>query len=202
MIRRINLYGPPGSGKSTYAAYIFSILKRRGFNVELVTEAIKPWCYQDRHPMGYDQVYLFIKQLRREEQYLRHGVNLIVTDSPLYLNCAYAEYHNTPGANFQYQVARQFEETYPGLHYFCQSNFPQQPLGRYESSPEFTQFLQERLSWWRFEPLPSVDPTSFDLSWLIKNLRTASVTSTSTEEKSLEPPSNSCEPSSASSVCG
>lgn len=34
----VNLYGAPGAGKSTGAAYIFSQLKMRGVNAELVTE--------------------------------------------------------------------------------------------------------------------------------------------------------------------
>lgn len=37
----INLYGSPGSGKSTAAAYIFSKLKMKGVECELVTEVAK-----------------------------------------------------------------------------------------------------------------------------------------------------------------
>lgn len=37
----INLFGQPGAGKSTGAAYIFSQLKLRGINAELVTEFAK-----------------------------------------------------------------------------------------------------------------------------------------------------------------
>ena len=37
----VNLFGAPGSGKSTGAAYIFSQLKIAGVNAELVTEFVK-----------------------------------------------------------------------------------------------------------------------------------------------------------------
>lgn len=37
----INLFGGPGSGKSTGAAYIFSQLKMKGINCELITEYAK-----------------------------------------------------------------------------------------------------------------------------------------------------------------
>ena len=37
----INLFGAPGVGKSTGAAYIFSKLKMAGMNAELVTEFAK-----------------------------------------------------------------------------------------------------------------------------------------------------------------
>lgn len=34
----VNLFGTPGAGKSTGAAYVFSQLKMHGINCELVTE--------------------------------------------------------------------------------------------------------------------------------------------------------------------
>ena len=37
----VNLFGAPGAGKSTGAAYIFSQLKMAGINAELVTEFAK-----------------------------------------------------------------------------------------------------------------------------------------------------------------
>lgn len=37
----INLFGRPGSGKSTGAAYIFSKLKMHDIDAELVTESTK-----------------------------------------------------------------------------------------------------------------------------------------------------------------
>lgn len=37
----INLFGAPGAGKSTGAAYVFSQLKAAGVNAELVTEFAK-----------------------------------------------------------------------------------------------------------------------------------------------------------------
>ena len=37
----INIFGNPGSGKSTIAAYLFTALKSRNIEVELVTETAK-----------------------------------------------------------------------------------------------------------------------------------------------------------------
>lgn len=37
----VNLFGGPGSGKSTGAAYVFARLKMLGYNAELVTEFAK-----------------------------------------------------------------------------------------------------------------------------------------------------------------
>jgi pantothenate kinase len=39
----INVYGGPGAGKSTSAAYLYYLLKVAGKNVELVREYVKDW---------------------------------------------------------------------------------------------------------------------------------------------------------------
>ena len=43
----VNLYGAPGSGKSTGAAYIFSKLKMAGVDAELVTEFAKDKLWEE-----------------------------------------------------------------------------------------------------------------------------------------------------------
>lgn len=45
----VNLCGSPGVGKSTGAAYIFSQLKMRGINCELVTEFAKDKVWEESH---------------------------------------------------------------------------------------------------------------------------------------------------------
>lgn len=46
--RIINLWAGPGSGKSTIAAYVFSKLKMKNINCELVTEYAKQLVYSGR----------------------------------------------------------------------------------------------------------------------------------------------------------
>jgi len=43
----VNLFGAPGAGKSTGAAYIFSQLKMAGINAELVTEFAKDKVWEE-----------------------------------------------------------------------------------------------------------------------------------------------------------
>lgn len=43
----VNLFGEPGAGKSTGAAYIFSALKMHGINAELVTEYAKEKVWEE-----------------------------------------------------------------------------------------------------------------------------------------------------------
>lgn len=86
----INLYGGPGTGKSTSAAYLYYLLKECGLNAELVREYVKDWAWEERKISTYDQIYFLGKQSRRES--LLYGkVDAIVTDSPVMLGAFYAE---------------------------------------------------------------------------------------------------------------
>lgn len=44
----INLFGAPGSGKSVAASYIFSQLKMKGVECELIQEFAKDLTWEDR----------------------------------------------------------------------------------------------------------------------------------------------------------
>lgn len=80
----INLFGGPGTGKSTLAANLFSIMKSKEVNVELVREYVKSWAYVNRELKEYDLIYLLGKQSLYETQ-LYGKVDYIVTDSPFLL---------------------------------------------------------------------------------------------------------------------
>jgi nicotinamide riboside kinase len=95
-IRRISLFGGAGSGKTTMAARLFADLKMLGWDVEHIQEYIKARAYEKRFPTSFDQVYVFGNQLHREDRLLHH-VNLVVTDSPVLMNLAYARHTGSPG---------------------------------------------------------------------------------------------------------
>lgn len=87
---RVNLYGGPGSGKSTTAAWLFSELKTKQVSVELIGEYVKSWAYQGRKIELFDQIYLLGKQQQSEYRFLKSGVKNIITDSPCWLTGFYA----------------------------------------------------------------------------------------------------------------
>ena len=58
----VNLFGAPGSGKSTGAAYLFSKFKMAGINAELVTEFAKDKVYEDTKEVFKNQTYILGKQ--------------------------------------------------------------------------------------------------------------------------------------------
>lgn len=57
----VNLFGAPGAGKSTGAAYVFSQLKMRGINAELVTEFAKDKVWEENDEVFKHQEYIFGK---------------------------------------------------------------------------------------------------------------------------------------------
>jgi hypothetical protein len=134
MSLRINIYGGPGTGKSTLAAILFGWLRRHGFNAELVQEWVKTWAYLGRQMQSFDYVYTFASQLHTEDRLLQAGVNIVVTDSPVYLQCMYALHHKMKAANELWRIAKRFEAAYPSVNFFVdRSEFAvYEQAGRYE----------------------------------------------------------------------
>lgn len=130
--KRICFYGGPCSGKSTTVPGIFRELKIRGHNIEYVPEYIKNWAYEGRMPKSFQQLYVFAKQLNREDVLFPH-VDMIVTDSPLLMNTVYSKKYNFPGWKQLMDLAMLYEVEFPGLHIFLdRKNLPYKSEGRYQ----------------------------------------------------------------------
>ena len=84
MCKIINLFGEPGAGKSALAAYIFYRLKIMGYNCEICTEFAKDMVYENNINALGNQSYVFGQQLQRMNR-LKNNVDIIITDSPLFL---------------------------------------------------------------------------------------------------------------------
>jgi len=94
-LKVINLWGGPGTGKSTTAAGLFNVLKHWGFKVELVTEVAKDLTYGKDWGSLKNQLLV----LGLQDQRLRRLVGQVdwaITDSPLPTGMAYMseEYEN------------------------------------------------------------------------------------------------------------
>lgn len=85
----INIFGAPGAGKSSFAALIFSEMKRQGLSAELVTEVAKDLVYRDDFHGLKMQLPVAGVQYERVQR-LVGRVHFVATDSPVLLSAIYA----------------------------------------------------------------------------------------------------------------
>ena len=129
----VNLFGPPGAGKSTGAAYIFAELKQLGINAELVTEFAKDKTWEGNMTALSCQEYVFGKQSYRLAR-CRNDVDVIVTDSPLPLSIVYNA-DSTLGDAFNEVVLNVFD-TYENMNFFIVRVKEYNPKGRNQTELE------------------------------------------------------------------
>lgn len=90
MTKIINLFAGPGSGKSTTACGVQSLLKLQDVNSEISTEYAKDVTWRGAQSILKDQVYVFGKQ-NNKIQYLTNQVDVVISDSPTLLSLVYAD---------------------------------------------------------------------------------------------------------------
>ena len=129
----VNLFGPPGVGKSTGAADIFSVLKKAGVNAELVPEFAKDKTWEHNTKALGVQEYVFGKQSYRLAR-CRDDVDVIVTDSPLPLSIIYN--HNPALGEAFNEVVFSIFNTYNNLNYYINRVKPYNPAGRNQTEEE------------------------------------------------------------------
>lgn len=86
----INLFAGPGTGKSTTAAALFSLMKWQKKNVQLVQEYAKQICWEQNYDLLNDQLWITANQCRRISR-LIGKVDYIITDSPVLIGYAYCD---------------------------------------------------------------------------------------------------------------
>ena len=128
-----NLFGSPGSGKSTMAALVFSRLKMLNINCELVTEFAKDKTWERNFSALSNQVYVFAKQYFRMDR-CADQVDVIITDSPLALSPYYnkdPDIHK-PLCELAVRIANKFNN----LNYFIKRVKKYNPIGRNQTEAE------------------------------------------------------------------
>jgi len=128
----INLFAGPGSGKSTSAAAIFSLLKMHDVNAELITEFAKDLTWEERHRTLTNQYYVWGKQHHRMWR-IKDQVEVMVTDSPLLLGLIYGKNN---ASCFNETVLNSFNEEFDNMNYFLVRMKKFNPKGRNQTKEE------------------------------------------------------------------
>lgn len=134
-MKLINLYGGPGTGKSTTAAQIFAELKKRQFNAELVTEFAKDLTWHERQKTLTDQFYIAGKQHHKIFM-LQDQVDYIVTDSPILLGLYYNQLSPNPMPQSFNTLLLDLWAKYDSIDILLKRSKPYNPKGRNQTEEE------------------------------------------------------------------
>jgi len=139
-IRRINLIGSPGNGKSTVAASLFGRLKIKRYNIELVTEFVKSWAAESKEITYWDQLHIFGQQHQLEYHWLKNNTDLIITDCPLFIPIVYTKDFvcNDGLADNLFNIYQEYEKAYPSLNIllYRDINYDYDSRNRYHTEEE------------------------------------------------------------------
>lgn len=131
----VNLFGGPGSGKSTTAAGLFHKLKIDGINCELVTEFAKHITWKEDFNTLKNQIYVFAKQHDRMF-HLKGKVDVIITDSPIIMGLSYCNW-DLMSRSFEQLVVDEFNKNdVVNVNYFINRVKEYNPSGRSQTEEE------------------------------------------------------------------
>ena len=136
----VNLFGAPGAGKSTGAAYLFYKLKASGVNAELVTEFAKDKVWEENSTALKHQAYIFGKQSYKIAR-CADKVDVVITDSPLPL-CVYYNHDPVLGTDFNNTVMNVFN-SYKNINFLVRRVKPYNPVGRLQTEAESDSMLDQ-----------------------------------------------------------
>lgn len=131
MTKIINLYGSPGSGKSTIAAGLFYHMKMAGLNVELIQEYVKSKLFEETPYPFKDQLYVFAKQNKKQRE-LNGKVDFIITDSPLLMSLIYNQ-TEVPLFN---DLVLEYYSQYDNMNFLLKRNHTYHKEGRFQTEHE------------------------------------------------------------------
>ena len=133
----VNIFGGPGTGKSTTAASLFVEMKRLALKVELVTEVAKDFVWEDRMTTLSIQPYITIKQFRNLIR-LKDKVDYVITDAPILMGCVYSDMFtpHLPVSYKQFIIDLHNQELNPSINIQLQRSFKYDTTGRYQTEDQ------------------------------------------------------------------
>lgn len=140
----VNLFGSPSASKSTLSAYLFSQLKMKNINCELVTEFAKDKVWEENHCALDNQLYISGEQSYRLSR-LKDKVDVVIVDSPLLLGSYYNQ-----DKDIQEELHRlllKIFNSYNNINFFLNRTKPYNPKGRLQTEEESNQIAQDLINY-------------------------------------------------------
>lgn len=161
-----NLFGGPGTGKSTTAAGVFCALKRKGINCELVTEFAKDLVWEKSYNLLPNQIWVFGVQHHRLWRLLGQ-VDVVVTDAPLLHSILYNQQSETLN-----QLVLAEHHKLNNLNIFLKRTKPFVQTGRYHNEEQSQEIDEDILKLLQglsesFESVPCVEGSEHTIAGLI-----------------------------------
>lgn len=132
----VNMFGGPGTGKSTTATEVFAKLKKQHVNAEYVNEFAKELTWQKRFDDLRCQPYVFGVQLKKMIDVIGQ-VDVVITDSPIFLSAIYVnDFYPSSFTTAAIDTFIMLDKTYPTLNFFIDRQKKYNPIGRNQSEDE------------------------------------------------------------------
>lgn len=116
----INLFGNPGSGKSTTASFLFTELKKRNYEVEWAFEVAKELVWEEDFDLLKNQIFVFAAQMHRIDR-LIGKVDYVVTDSPLLLKVGFYKWRNLPAPKHFKKLVQAYVKKYNNINIYLKN---------------------------------------------------------------------------------
>ncbi len=129
----INFFGSPAAGKSTAASGLFHLMKKHGYNCELVTEFAKDLIYDGSSHILRNQNFVFANQEFRQHRLLDKGIDFAITDSPLIFSAFYATKDYPPSFK---ELCFDFYNRYDNINFFLNRSHEYTQIGRVHKEDE------------------------------------------------------------------
>lgn len=128
----INAFAGPGTGKTTCCSGICYEMKKKHYNIELITEYAKDLVYENRTELFSDQIYILAKQNRKILR-LNNKVDYVLTDSPILQNLAYMPDGYFPSYE---SIVKEMFNSYDNINFFLKRRTEYNTVGRYQNLEE------------------------------------------------------------------
>lgn len=160
----INIFGGPGTGKSTVASGLFYLMKNSHVSVELIPEYAKALTWEERiNILSGDQLYVFAKQHRQIFRLMSSNIEYAIADSPLLLSAIYFDSKsNIYERDLAIPLFMNTFDKYPNINVYLRRNdkFQYQETGRNQKEEEARDVDKRILDFLKFYDVKYIDMLS------------------------------------------